>query len=175
MTDTVVGVEIELKTMEAIVEALRPIASDGAVVARVLNWAMARYSVEVAPPQRGGGPDSNGGPDKETGHTRYTSFDELFDAANPGGAPEKALVAGYWFQVVKGLESFDSFQPSRELKNHGHQSSNITRDLGNLIERQPRLVIQVEKHGSTRQGRKKYKLTREGIKRVEQMLKGDAE
>ena len=81
------------------------------------------------------------------------------------------MVAGYWFQELAGQDDLDSQRINKELKNLGHPSTNITRDFDALIRRSPRQVIQVRKEGKSRQARKRYKLTREGIKAVEQMLK----
>ena len=80
------------------------------------------------------------------------------------------LAVAYWFQVQQGQEEWDSFVVHKELKHLGHQSTNITRDLGVLMNRTPRLVMQVRKAGSTKQARKRYKLTREGIRGVEKMI-----
>ena len=102
---------------------------------------------------------------------KFTDCHELFDAGSPSSGPEKALVAAYWFQVVQGNDDLDSQQLNTELKNLGHPSTNITRDLGGLINRAPRFVIQVRKDGTSRQARKKYKVTREAIKAVERMLR----
>jgi len=51
---------------------------------------------------------------------------------------------------------------------------NITVALGALVDDTPRLVIQTHKAGKTKQARKKYKLTAEGIKRIKQMLTGNS-
>ena len=99
----------------------------------------------------------------------FGGFHELFDAANPGTSVEKVLVAAYWFQVGQKNEDLDSTELNRALKNLGHPSSNITRDLDALINRTPRLVMQVSK-GPTKSARKRYKLTREGIRAVERLV-----
>jgi hypothetical protein len=77
------------------------------------------------------------------------------------------LVAGYWFQVVEKSEDLDGMELNRALKNLGHPSSNITRDLDALIRRSPRMVMQVSKGPA---GRKRYKLTREGERAVSRMI-----
>jgi hypothetical protein len=165
----------EVKAMGDIVAALQGLDDDG--VARVLRWALQRYKVS-AKSSGGKGPASGDDSEKdgeEIEKPEFQSFHELFDAANPATAPDKALVAGYWFQVLKGQEDLDSQQLNKELKNLGHPSTNITRDLDGLISRSPRQVIQVRKEGKTKQARKRYKLTREGIKAVEKMLKPNDE
>lgn len=166
----------EIQAMSAIAGALGSL--DQQAVTRVLQWAAKRYGVAVeSPPQshvpgRQAAPavSSDSQPRAPLAATAYTDFHELFDAANPATSVDKALVAGYWFQVLKGQEDLDSQELNKELKNLGHVSTNITRDLDSLINKTPRFVMQVRKDGSTKQARKRYKLTREGMKAVERML-----
>ena len=100
----------------------------------------------------------------------FHDFAEMFDAANPQNGLDRVLLAAYWYQVVQEREDFDSQTINSELKNLGHPSSNITRDLDQLMARTPRPVMQVRKSGSAQQARKRYKLTREGVRAVEVMV-----
>jgi DNA-binding MarR family transcriptional regulator len=83
---------------------------------------------------------------------------------------DKVVAVAYWFQQLQGNEDWDSATVNNELKHLGYSSSNITRDLDNLMAKSPRYVIQTRKEGTTKQARKRYKLTREGIRAVEAML-----
>ena len=69
-----------------------------------------------------------------------------------------------------GQDDWDSQNVNTELKHLGHPSTNITRDLDQLMGRTPKLVLQTRKEGSTRQARRRYKLTREGMRIVEKLL-----
>lgn len=109
---------------------------------------------------------------ESTSGGNYSSLGELFDAASPDTEADRVLVVAYWAQVIEGVTEFEAFPINRHLKDLGHSVSNITRALDSLIQNQPRLVIQVSKTGSSKQARKKYKLTREGVKRCQQMLSG---
>ncbi len=80
------------------------------------------------------------------------------------------MLAGYWFQVMKGTADLDGFALNRELRNLGHPVSNITKALSYLINQRPQLVIQVRKSGSTQQARKKYRLTKSGIAEAESLI-----
>ena len=71
-------------------------------------------------------------------------------------------------------EDWDAQAVNSELKHLGYQSTNITRDLDALMARTPKMVLQVRKEGTTRQARKRYKLTREGIKVVEKLVTSSA-
>jgi len=80
------------------------------------------------------------------------------------------LVVAYWKQAIEGAESFEAFPVSKELKHMGHGVANITRALDVLIKSSPKLVLQVAKSGKSQQARKRYKVTREGIRRVQGMV-----
>ena len=87
---------------------------------------------------------------------------------------ESVLVVCYWQQVLQGAETLEAQLVNTELKHMGRGVSNITRALGDLIDRKPHLVMQTYKSGAGRQARKKYKLTTAGIRKVEEMLGKDS-
>jgi len=147
------------------------VESDSSVVnsQRVLTWATQRFQIKPTPTATATPTESASPGTPEPTLPTYGDFHELFDAAGPDTSVEKVLVAAYWFQVNQKNEDLDSTELNRALKNLGHASSNVTRDLDALISRTPRLVMQVSK-GPTKSARKRYKLTREGIRAVERML-----
>lgn len=167
----------EIQAMGSIADALTGLDEDGIV--RVLKWAAARYGVPVASPSPGktrresplGGAEQENGKD-DGGDTTYEDFAALYDAANPTTGVDRVLVVGYWFQVVQGEADLEAAPMNRELKHMGYASTNITRDLDALIAKTPRLVTQTRKTGTSRQARKKYRLTTEGIRAVQRMLRG---
>ena len=104
------------------------------------------------------------------GGRTFLNLADLWDTAQAETGLDRVLVVAYWFQVVQQQDDWDSFAVNTELKHLGHPSTNITRDLDSLMKRSPRLVLQVRKDGTTRQARKRYKLTREGMRVVEKMM-----
>lgn len=175
MTDDTLAAE--LRAMQNLASALTDLDPDA--TRRVLKWAADRYHVEPPPPVAAPEPEPLPPPAPVAAREpAFGDFADLFDAANPESGVENALVAGYWFQAVQKHTELDSQQLNSALKNLGRPSSNITRDLDSLMTRTPRLVIQVRKDGNTKQARKRYKLTTEGIRSVERMLtrsgRGDA-
>ncbi|MYH48039.1 MAG: hypothetical protein F4151_00530 [Gammaproteobacteria bacterium] len=160
----------EITAMSAIVAALEDL--EEAQVARVLHWAQQRYTAAqpaVAEPRRSEGAVPND-VEESPCPPGFAEFYDLFEAASPDTGLDRALVAGYWLQVEKGQETFGSGPLNRELKHLGYPASNITRDLGRLMNRTPKLVMKVRKEGSARQSRNRYKLTSSGIDAVSQML-----
>ena len=111
----------------------------------------------------------DGGVDKVQ-ETSFSEFAELYAATNPGSNADKALVAGYWLQVCQGVESFTAQVLNAELNHLGHKLTHVTDALSQLIAGRPQLVLQLRKSGKTKQARKTYKLSAEGIKRVKEMI-----
>jgi hypothetical protein len=105
----------------------------------------------------------------------FEHFAELFNAASPKANDDKALVAGYWFQAVKGQDKFKATDLQAELKNLGHAIPNITDALTNNIKKKPARILQLAKAGTSKQARKTYKLTHEGLVYVQGMIGHAAE
>ena len=157
--------------MSAVVDALNTLDAEDAR-ARVIDWAAKRYGVKLQPARRSaaaGAPDT--GEDGEPPAPELKHFSDLLDATqSPSTDADRALVGGYWFQVVQGRETFTGFQVNNELKNAGHGIGNITDALTTLQRRSPAQVRQTMKSGRTRQARKTYKLTVAGVRAVQAMM-----
>jgi hypothetical protein len=175
------GVDLELSTMTEVIRALSRL--DPTAQRRVLSWVSSRLTAQTgvsgedAPVHRERGDVPA---EREVSVPKSSSSDfqfpaELFDAARPRTDTEKALVLAYWFQVCQSQPSFSSRQVNDELKHIGYGVSNITRALDTLSAVKPALVIQLEKAGKTQQAQKKFKVTHEGLKRVQQLLASTVE
>lgn len=161
-------VDPEIAAMGKIAAALGALEPEA--VRRVLKWAIERFQLRATAEPTG---SSSGSPPAVSPSTQARTFlnlADLFDTAQSETGLDKVLVVAYWFQVVQGQDDWDSFAVNNELKHLGHPSTNITRDFDSLMNRSPRLVLQVRKDGTTRQARKRFKLTREGIRAVEKMM-----
>jgi hypothetical protein len=153
----------ELAAMVQIAAALEPL--DEAARRRALHWAASRFQVHDA----GVSSPPNASSTESADQVTYDTFAELYEAASPSTEREKALVACYWVQVFQGQQSFGAQAINAELKDLGHQIGNITEALTALKSERPALVLQLKKGGTSRQARKTYKLSLEGIRRVENM------
>jgi len=162
----------EFDAMHTVYAALQPLEKDARQ--RVLSYILARLDIPGVPPSRGAFVRADGGEDTSAevvkAATKFESFAELSDAAQPQTAPEKALVAGYWLQVCEGDDSFDGFSANQHLKHVGAGLTNITGAFNNLKSQKPGLALQLKKSGKSRQARKTYKLTAPGIKTVVKMI-----
>jgi hypothetical protein len=162
----------EFRAMASVYEALAPLDDESR--ARVLRWVTDRFG--YSPPRR---PNPNAlGTTDDAVHANGELADEAdlaetFARAQPTTEMDKVLVAAYWFQE-RGAKDQESQSLNKELKNLGHGIDNIARAVSNLTETRPALVIQTRKTGSTRQARKRFRVTQEGINRVRRMLGGDS-
>lgn len=159
----------EINAMGKIAAALGPL--DEPTRARVLQWASSRFRSASGPAPVNHANDS---PTTPGDTQRFETFAELFEVARPTTEREKALIAAYWEQVGQGEASFGSQTLNDALKHLGHGVGNITDALSALKDERPALVLQLKKSGSSKQARKTYKLTQEGVRRVQAMLQRDA-
>lgn len=171
--------DAEFSALSTIHAALEPL--DDAARRRVLDYTMSRFGVLAGPSNREQGAAS-GANAFATGHSpgsadrsdksAFGDFAELFDAAAPTTNSDKVLVAGYWLQVVEEEDSFTSQTINTMLKNLGHPIKNITSAFTELKNRKPADALQLRKSGNSRQARKLFKITANGIKTVESMING---
>lgn len=169
----------ELNAMGAVLSALTPL--DREAKARVLSWAAKRFEIQAdlppPPPPRTdtdgrNGAEGSGAPSPPTSDLMaFETLGELFSAASPNTDAQKVLVAAYWFQVRGGLSDFESQPVNTELKHLGHGVGNITGAIESLKNQKPSLVVQLRKSGQTRQARKKFKVTTEGIRAVDALVR----
>lgn len=101
---------------------------------------------------------------------KYDTAAELHAALHPSTEPEKALVIGAFLQKKQGLEKLTGQQINGVLKDLGHGIGNITGAIQSNIDQRPSLMIQLKKRGSSRQARKEYKVTEEGIFSIIKMI-----
>ncbi len=158
----------EIDAMGKLAAALDGLDDDQ--VARVIGWAAKRFGAPelltpgVSAAGRGDGAEM----------AAFDDFAELYDAADPKGEQNKALVSSYWYQAMQGSTELQAQVLNDALKDMGHGIGNITKVMDRLQSKKPALVRQVKKSGKSKQARKSYRLTGAGVKVVEAMLEGGA-
>jgi hypothetical protein len=162
----------EIEAMTTVANALTLL--DENACGRVLRWAADRFGVEVKTVRQQGAKDDVEGErvndDSQKAAQQFGEIADLYTATTPGNDSEKALIIGYWFQVIQEQKDFDAGRVNKELQQLGHGVSNITTAMNGLIGRKPALAMQTKKSGNSQQARKKYKLTHEGIQKVKEMI-----
>lgn len=176
MTDAPMDPLAELDALRKVAEALSGL--DDEAVQRVLTWAADRFGAKLVTPKSAAKVKSDEADvETDTGaEDEAPTFEDVatfFSCAAPKTDADRALVVGYWVQYHVGAAEFEAFTINKELKNLGHGVGNITDALDRLKSRKPQLVIQTKKSGTSRQARKKYKLTNAGKLAVEAMLAGE--
>jgi hypothetical protein len=149
------GLDAELAAMRIIATALGALRDDRA------RWRVLKWVLEHFPPS----------PDQPPDERVFDTLADLFTAAAPLKERDKALISAYWFQRQSPSGTFTALEINKGLRDLGHRVVNITGALGDLAQQSPRLVAQLEKAGKTRQARKTYRLTPDGIEAAQQMLK----
>lgn len=158
-------VDKEAVAIQSIVSSLTALAVDEQ--RRVLAYVNLRYGKNGPPQQENGNPlPSETGAEKA--FTEHADVGSLFEKARPQSCPERALVAGYWFQIGQSQKDFEARALTRVVVDLGHPTKNITRDLRPLLSGTPKLMIQVGKGSSGTSHR--YRLTAEGMKTVQTMI-----
>lgn len=101
------------------------------------------------------------------------SFETLADAfakASPKADSEKVLVVAAYLQEKEGRVELTSRDINKQLKHLGYNVSNITYEINKLKKLEPSMMHQTRKEGTTKQANKKYKVTVEGISKVNDMV-----
>jgi hypothetical protein len=165
----------EISAMTKMAEALEDL--EPAARSRVLRWAADKYEVALAAAKNlKSGIDSEIESEDETATgndeqvQEHETFAELFSEADPSTSAEKVLVAGYWHQEILGQSDITSAALNKDLKDLGHGITGINEKFDSLMGTKPQLAIQLKKSGSAKQARKKYKITKAGITKVNEML-----
>ncbi|WKD29909.1 hypothetical protein NDQ72_08195 [Halomonas sp. KG2] len=172
----------ELEAMQAVYTALSDLSDEERT--RVLAWVTAKFGLSpssapvsadtrvVATPQQQQSPDSAPSEEPVVERDEPEDVADLYTACSPSTNADKVLVVGYWHQVICGDESLTSAKVNQELKHLGHGIKRMNDAFSSLISSKPQLAIQTRRSGSSQQARKTYKLTREGINRVNSMIAG---
>jgi hypothetical protein len=173
----------EFEAIKAVHDALAPLNEEGRT--RVLTYIASLLGINAKVGNRAAASADDEGEDgdsskddgKGAGGTpkepkTFSSFAELYAAADPKTNGEKALVVGYWLQVCQAADNFTAAAANKELTHLGHKVANITDAIDSVKDQKPMLILQLKKSGNSRQARKLYKVSHEGAKRVEEMLRG---
>lgn len=169
MIDIIDEEMLEIEAMKKIIEVFARL--DDSTRIRVLKWAIDKFAANkkdiLSLEEKTKFTECTTEQKKKT----FPDLPTLFSALAPSSGSDKVLVAGYWFQVYEKREDLSAQEINSALKHLGHGVSNVTVCMNVLMSSTPKLVMQVRKSGTTQQSRKEYRLTSEGIKRVEEMIK----
>src|SRR5947209_19282117 len=105
----------EITAITKISEALSGL--EPAIIERVLRWAIDKFGVTSIHRQDNSAHKAmnDEGSVKRLEQESFSDFASFYDAANPRTEAEKALVAGYWLQVLQGNPDWDSQTANTDL------------------------------------------------------------
>ena len=118
-------------------------------------------------PRRRGRPRGSG-----TVRRGGTSIGNLVERWRPETMAERALLGAFVLARGRADRTVTSQAINAELKRTGLPVPNITRAIESNLRAKPPLMVQKKKMGTTRQARKQYALTQEGVDLVESKLSG---
>jgi hypothetical protein len=98
------------------------------------------------------------------------SLASLLERWNPSTMADKALLGAYYIAHVRGEGTVTSQAINSELKKNNLPISNITRAIEANMRPDRPLMVQEKKMGTTKQARKQYRITPEGVETVESRL-----
>lgn len=125
---------------------------------------------EEAPRRRPGRPRGSGtGRRGPRGGVQMTS---ILTQWTPETMAERALMGAYTLSRGKADKTVTSQAINAELKRAQIPVPNITRAIESNLRAKPPLMVQKKKMGTTRQARKQYAITPEGVEFVEARLQG---
>lgn len=155
----------ELEVMGAVYNEFMRV--DDEAKQRVLDWIAGKFSLISSK-------NAITGTKPLAGETiTIESFDSVADAfttASPEIDRDKALIVAAFLQRKMGKGEITGYEINQELRQLGHGLRNVTDAMSQMMEKKPKLMIQVKKEGKSKQARKKYKVTSEGFKAVQEML-----
>jgi hypothetical protein len=138
-------------------------------------------SAAAAPAEEGGGaqaegeeaPRRRGRPRGTTGARRGGgNVAGMLERWRPETMAERALLGAFVLARGRADRTVTSQAINAELKRNGLPVPNITRAIESNLRAKPPLMVQKKKMGTTRQARKQYALTQEGVELVEGKLSG---
>jgi hypothetical protein len=127
---------------------------------------------EEAPRRRPGRPRGSG--TGRRGPRGGVSMTGVLGQWSPETMAERALIGAYTLSRGKADKTVTSQAINAELKRAGIPVPNITRAIESNLRAKPPLMVQKKKMGTTRQARKQYAITPEGVEFVESRLQGAA-
>ena len=139
----------------------------GSTPAATASEPAAEAAAEEPVKRRPGRPKGSG-----TGPRRQVQqVGALVEQWRPETMAERALLGAYVLSKGRPDRTVTSQAINAELKRNGLPVPNITRAIESNLRSRPPLMTQKKKMGTTRQARKQYAITQEGVDHVEARLR----
>jgi hypothetical protein len=104
----------------------------------------------------------------------YDTVLDLFAEANVKKVSDKILLMAAYLQERLNFKEISSYDINFRLKRIGHGVQNISSSINGILKRKQReapLMMELKKEGASKQARRKFKVTDEGLKKARTFLK----
>jgi len=101
----------------------------------------------------------------------YDTALDLFSESNVQKVTSKILLMAAYLQERFNFKEISSYDINFRLKRIGHGVPNISSLLNGILRKKPPLLLQLETEGRTKQARRKFMVTNEGLKVARSYLK----
>ncbi len=118
--------------------------------------------------------DDDSDPLKNLGLKRYGSIETLFLSSSVNTVSSKILLCAAYLQEKMDFEELSSYDINSRLKKLGYGVANISNSLNTLISKEPPLMTQTRKIGDSKQAKRRFKVTEEGLRIARTYLRGKA-
>lgn len=112
---------------------------------------------------------------KGLGLKRFKSIENLFLASNIKTVASRILLAAAYLQEKHNFKEVSSFDINSRLKKMGYGITNITTAINGLLAKKPPLMVQTRKVGDTKQAKRKFIVTEDGLKIAKTYLRSAGE
>lgn len=99
-----------------------------------------------------------------TGLLKYDSLEEIFLSSTVKTTGAKILLAASYLQETENFKELTSYEITSRMKNIGQPIKHSTIAIKNLMSKKPPLLLQTGTFGSSKQSRKKFRVTEEGLR-----------
>jgi hypothetical protein len=148
---------------------------------RIVAWLINKYSIQSPYSQKQSSSDtsqkvlSEPSSSEEAEAPILNSYDydtaaEFLSKCKTATDSQRALAISAYLQEKQGKRDLTGYEINHELQQIGYKASNITKAIKSLSGKKPQLMIQTKKAGTSRQAKKNYKVTEEGLKEVQRMI-----
>lgn len=102
--------------------------------------------------------------EERTGFMKHDTFEDLCFSSSAKTVTAKILLAAAYLQEKKKIKEFGSSDINKFLKKIHLRVPNISASINNLMDKNPPLLLQTGKLGETKQARRTYTVTKEGLR-----------
>ena len=114
--------------------------------------------------------------EKTTGKKDLIHYDtvlDLFSESNVKKVTAKILLMAAYLQERNNFKEISSYDINFRLKRIGHGVPNISSLINGILRKKPPLLVQLDSESTSKQSRRKFTVSEEGLKLARSYIKGE--